>query len=144
MCLLLDWNSNWCREVPPTHIMRTPDPRLCNDYWHVRWESFARFRRMLSSHLFNAMWPQLAPLVQLCAQSSRYVCTVEKLYVSRWDVRLTSTTFPDIQLSTLVVVVCKETLHTEIKHPCERKRFTVILPKTELRLRLMVLSLIDL
>ena len=48
------------------------------------------------------------------------------------------------QLSTLVVVVCKETLHTEIKHHCERKRLTVILPKTELRLRLMVLSLIDL
>jgi len=68
----------------------------------------------------------------------------QKLYVSRWDVRLTSTTFPDIQLSTLVVVVCKETLNTEIMYYCERKRLTVILPKTELRLRLMVLSLIDL
>ena len=69
----------------------------------------------------------------------------QQLNVSRRDdVRLTSTTFPDIQLSTLVVVVCKETLHTKIKHYCERKRLTVRLPKTELRLRLMVLSLIDL
>ena len=144
MCLLLDRNSHWCREVPPTHIMRAPDPRICHHYPHVCWESFARFRWMLSSHLFTTVRPQLTPLLQLCTQSSRYVCTLEKLYVSRWDVRLTSTTFPDIQLSTLVVVVCKETLHTEIKHHCERKRLTVILPKTELRLYLMVLSLIDL